>query len=445
MSENPRYSIIIPTFERQNLLANTIKGCLLQDYDDFEVLVSNNYSQDGTRRVLDQFISEARVRVVHTDKKLSMQDHFAFAMKHSRGDYVLVLGDDDGVSPSIFKIMDEVLTKSNANLVRFKSALYYHNDWLGFEKNTLHFSTKSSGDYFSVNIDDVIQSYCNFTGYQFFPLLFHSIYKRELITQVDRVVKHMFVGAPDHSFPFLLLTQPNASLCYVDMVLGFGGRSQNSNAAFYGAKEGRTKPNQKRHTEWATEMDSNTRLPYHEPNINVPGNFVPAAFSYAKFFFPLRLEPYNLDPFELSKIIQKDLEECLCGRRAAWHTSVELENFRKFVTTRLDQSAQKAIFRLRGSFSTVGKVRMLFKRTYVHIIEILSRLSIVNIELNKHTESQRRTFGVRVDLAAEGILESHELVRHFDDVIRRGQSQGEQPSLQSSHLGLRLLGRIDAS
>ena len=96
--ETPKYSIIIPTFERSNLLGDTVDGCLLQNHDNFEILISNNYSQDETAFVLSKYSGNPKIRIVETEKKLSMQDHFLFAMNHSKGQYILFLGDDDGVS-----------------------------------------------------------------------------------------------------------------------------------------------------------------------------------------------------------------------------------------------------------------------------------------------------------------------------------------------------------
>ena len=443
--ETPKYSIIIPTFERSNLLGDTVDGCLLQNHDNFEILVSNNYSQDETAFVLSKYSGNPKIRIVETEKKLSMQDHFLFAMNHSKGQYILFLGDDDGVSPELFNHLDEIIEKSSANLIKFKSSLYYHNDWLGVENNTLHFNPRFTGEYFSVSIDEVIRSYCDFTEYQFFPNLLHSVFSRELFEQAQRTVPHMFVGAPDHSCPFILLAQPNARLCYVDWVLGYGGRSEKSNAAFYAAKEkGRqTHRSQARHTEWASEMTADTCLPHHEPNINVPGNFVPAAFSYAKFFFTERLKSFQLNPYKLSQIIQIDITNCLCGRRTPWHTSAEVENFRKFVLTHLGKLEQAAIFGMAGGFSFVGQLKLLLKKAYFLVFSILQKLSVFNIDLYRTNQAQRRVFGLKIDLKAKSIRTSRELVIAFDTLIKDGQVKGALPSDLSRNSSLQLLGCLD--
>lgn len=441
---NPRYSIIIPTFERGNLLRGTIKGCLLQEYDDFELLISNNFSKDNTKLVLAEFADHPKVRIIQTERKLSMQDHWAFAMDHAKGEYILFLGDDDGVSPRLFKILDKVIRETNANIVKFRTALYYHNDWNGIEKNTFHFNSGSSGNFFNVNIDYVIQSFCDFADYKYFPSLLTCVFKRDLYLSAHRVVHQMFVGAPDHSCSFLLLAQPEASLCFMDMVLGYGGRSENSNSAFYAAKEKKSNKKKARHIEWSTEMSDETRLPHHKPDINTPGNFLPAAFSYAKFFFPERFSSFQLDRLELCKVIQRDLVNCLIGRRPGWHTFRELDNFNEFIASHLGEAEKKVVFNLGSRHSLAGRVRLLVKRAYLLLSDLLIRLNLFNIELYRARAAERRAFDIRIDLSSEGIPTSYELMKHFDRLIRSVQVSQDGSSLFSRNQNVILMGRIGA-
>jgi glycosyltransferase involved in cell wall biosynthesis len=417
VNTSPRYSIIIPTYERGNLLQETIAGCLLQDYDDFEILVSNNFSGDNTDTVLSKYANNPKIRIIKTEKKLSMQDHWAFAMTHTRGDYILFLGDDDCVSPMLFKIIDKVIELSSANIIKFKTGLYYHNDWSGIDRNTLHFNSKSTGGIFNVDIDQVIRSFCNFSDYKYFPSLLASVFRRDLYLSAKKVVDHMFVGAPDHSFAFLIMAQANARLSYVDMVLGYGGRSENSNAAFYMPKEGNSANKKKKHTEWSSEMTDETRLPHHQPQINTPGNFLPAAFSYAKFFYPERLSAFNLNCEELCKIIQRDLVNCIMGRCPAWHSSRELTNFYEFVKAHLNEKETVSVFRVGDKRSILGRIRLLVRRVYFYISNTLTNFHIFNIELHRARIAQRRAYDKRLDLSSLGISTARELTASFDKLV----------------------------
>lgn len=411
--KNPKYTILIPTFERANLLRETIEGCLLQEYENYEILISNNFSLDGTDRILEEYVTHPKIRIIKTEKKLSMQDHWGFAIEHVRGEYVLFLGDDDGVDSRLFIIIDEVIEKTKTNIIKFRTGIYYHNDWQGVEKHTFHFASNATGAFFEVNIDEVFNSFCELTDYKYFPSLLTCIFKRELYLSARNKVNRLFVGAPDHSCAMLLLAQEKAKLCYVDAVLGFGGRSENSNAAFYAAKENKKIKKSTRHVEWSTEMTQENRLPHHKPDINAPSNYLSAAFSYAKFYYPNRLSQFKLNNVELCKVIQRDLTNCEIGRRTRWHTENELLNFKEFIDSNLSKDEKKEVFALGSQHSFHGRATLFLKKIYFKASEILYLLGMCNLELNKVKNTEKRSHDKRVELYRNGINNSYELVKNL--------------------------------
>ena len=93
-------SLIIATRERADTLVYTLQTVLDQSSGDFEVIVSDNASVDDTRRVVQEMAAlDARVRYVNTNERLSMCDNYEFALQHAHGNYVVFIGDDDGVMP----------------------------------------------------------------------------------------------------------------------------------------------------------------------------------------------------------------------------------------------------------------------------------------------------------------------------------------------------------
>jgi glycosyltransferase involved in cell wall biosynthesis len=94
----PRISVLIPTRERCRTLRSTLATVLSEPGDSFEVIVSDNASQDETQHALGS-ISDSRLRTFRTDKRLSMSDNWDYALENASGDYVLIIGDDDGLAP----------------------------------------------------------------------------------------------------------------------------------------------------------------------------------------------------------------------------------------------------------------------------------------------------------------------------------------------------------
>lgn len=106
---NPiKISVIIPTRERAETLEFTIKTALNQALQEYEVIVSDNFSQDHTKLVFDSF-NDQRLRYVNTKKRLSMTDNFNFGVSHAKGDYIIIIGDDDGILPNAIDKLSEVI------------------------------------------------------------------------------------------------------------------------------------------------------------------------------------------------------------------------------------------------------------------------------------------------------------------------------------------------
>ena len=94
----PFISVIIPTRERADTLLFAIKTAFDQNSDDYEVIVSDNFSQDNTKEVVESF-SDPRLVYVNSGRRLSMCDNYEFGLEHARGEYIIFIGDDDAIMP----------------------------------------------------------------------------------------------------------------------------------------------------------------------------------------------------------------------------------------------------------------------------------------------------------------------------------------------------------
>ena len=73
-----KFTIIIPTRERCDTLYHTIRTCLNQTYKNYEIIVSDNFSQDDTKKIVTSF-DDKRITYINTGKRCSMSENFEFA------------------------------------------------------------------------------------------------------------------------------------------------------------------------------------------------------------------------------------------------------------------------------------------------------------------------------------------------------------------------------
>lgn len=95
----PTVSVIIPTYNRANLLERAIRSVLSQTYRDFEIIVVDDASTDNTQEMLKerfkQEIDYGMLRIIRNETSLERSRSRNEAMEISKGEYIALLDDDD--------------------------------------------------------------------------------------------------------------------------------------------------------------------------------------------------------------------------------------------------------------------------------------------------------------------------------------------------------------
>ena len=124
-TSNPKYTIIIPTRNREKYLRFAVAGVLENKRDDVELIISDNHSQDDTPAYLET-INDPRVRFIRPVTELAMSSHYEFALSHARGEWVTIIGDDDAIMPYLFDRLDELIAEfPQVSIVSSERAYYF--------------------------------------------------------------------------------------------------------------------------------------------------------------------------------------------------------------------------------------------------------------------------------------------------------------------------------
>lgn len=94
----PTVSVVIPTYNRVDVLPRAVESVLDQTYEDFELLVVDDGSSDGTLSLLDSY-DDPRVRVVSHGVNRGANVARNTGIEHANGEFVAFLDSDDSWHP----------------------------------------------------------------------------------------------------------------------------------------------------------------------------------------------------------------------------------------------------------------------------------------------------------------------------------------------------------
>lgn len=89
----PKVSVIIPTYNRLPMLKEAVDSVLAQDFEDFELIVVDDGSTDGTGEEIKRY--GGRVKLLRHDENRGVSAARNKGILHARGKYIAFLDSDD--------------------------------------------------------------------------------------------------------------------------------------------------------------------------------------------------------------------------------------------------------------------------------------------------------------------------------------------------------------
>jgi glycosyltransferase involved in cell wall biosynthesis len=100
MNASPRVTVLIPVFNRERFVDEAIRSVLEQDFQDFELLLVDDGSTDGTPAVLRAWQQrDPRIFVVTSPQNLGIPGALNLGLRHARAPHVARLDSDDLMMP----------------------------------------------------------------------------------------------------------------------------------------------------------------------------------------------------------------------------------------------------------------------------------------------------------------------------------------------------------
>ncbi len=142
MQPNNSFSILIPTRDRADTLYWTISSVILCNYENLEIIISDNFSFDNTYDIVNSF-NDKRIKYFRTPERISMTSNFEFALSHASNDYIISIGDDDAILPDAFHYLNDLINKTNVEAIACSNVSYNWDNFLDISsRNRLTWSFK---------------------------------------------------------------------------------------------------------------------------------------------------------------------------------------------------------------------------------------------------------------------------------------------------------------
>lgn len=127
--KNPLVSIIIPLYNRSDLIEETVNSVIRQSYTNWEVIIVDDHSTDNSYDVVLQLSrTDSRIRIYLRESKIKGAPACRnFGIEKAEGEYLIFLDSDDLLAPwCIQERMDDFLTKPDNDFLIFQTAIFEH-------------------------------------------------------------------------------------------------------------------------------------------------------------------------------------------------------------------------------------------------------------------------------------------------------------------------------
>lgn len=114
---NPKVSIIVPIYNNEHYLADTLESIRVQSFTDFEVIVINDGSVDNSEAVIDTFVEKDSRFIKISQENQGVSAARNAGLKIARGEYIGFADGDDTLPQGALQAMDNIARNYPCELI----------------------------------------------------------------------------------------------------------------------------------------------------------------------------------------------------------------------------------------------------------------------------------------------------------------------------------------
>lgn len=141
----PKVSILIPVYNREALIGECIQSALEQSFTDFEVVLVDNASTDGTWQICQQIAGkDQRLRVFRNESNIGPVRNWLACLAQARGEYTKILWSDDLIHPEFLNKLLPYLEEEEVGFVYSATDIFESNRFVSIAR---YFRNAATGIY----------------------------------------------------------------------------------------------------------------------------------------------------------------------------------------------------------------------------------------------------------------------------------------------------------
>src|SRR5690606_14365881 len=119
-NREPKFSIVLPTYNVAEHIDRCIESCVSQAYQDFEVIVVDDCGTDNSIENAERWAErDNRIRIVRNPRNLGTFHARRIGAEAARGEYILFLDPDDAIQNDALNVIIENLAEKKIDLILY--------------------------------------------------------------------------------------------------------------------------------------------------------------------------------------------------------------------------------------------------------------------------------------------------------------------------------------
>jgi len=111
-------SIIIPCYNGEKYLSQSIGSCLNQTYKNIELIIVNDCSTDKSLSIIETFArNDSRIKVINNKENKKLPTSLNIGHQVAKGEYITWTSDDNILKPNFIEFLFDILDREQADVV----------------------------------------------------------------------------------------------------------------------------------------------------------------------------------------------------------------------------------------------------------------------------------------------------------------------------------------